>query len=161
MTFEVTRNFKLVREIMTHPRVYPHVTDDFSPEPEEYRPLDHPGVIYVLVRDAGELLGMWVFCAQNGVCWEVHTCLLPSAWGARGKRAARAMAAWVWANTGCQRIVTAVPEYNRLAVRFAELAGMREYGRNERSYKKHGRLMDQILLGLSRPTQEKECQQQQ
>jgi RimJ/RimL family protein N-acetyltransferase len=101
------------------------------------------------VYDGGELLGLWMFTPQNAVCWEIHTCLLPCAWGRRAGEAARRMAEWVWANTPCRRLVTAIPAYNRLALRFAEAAGMRRWGLNERSFLKHGELQDQILLGLS------------
>lgn len=150
MTFERTHSLFLVRQIMTHPRIWPHISDDACPEPREFRPLDHPGVWYVLVSAGAELLGMFVFAPQNGVCWEVHTCLYPAAWGPRAREAARAMAGWIWANTPCRRIVTNVPACNRLALRFARDAGMEQFGVNPQSWMKHGKLHDLIMLGISR-----------
>jgi hypothetical protein len=58
---------------------------------------------------------------------------------------------WIWAHTPCRRIVTNVPEDNRLAYQFALAGGMEVYGRNEASVLKRGRLVDQICLGISRP----------
>ncbi len=149
--FERTSDLALIRAIMRQPSVYRGLTDDFCPPAEQFEPLEHPMFWYVLAWEGDELLGLWLFVPQNGVCWEVHTCLLPLAWGDRGRQAAREMAAWIWAHTVCRRIVTAVPEYNRLALQFARAAGMSEYGSNPASFQKHGKLHDQILLGLSRP----------
>ncbi len=146
-TFAPTEDRDLIRMVVTHPAVYKHVSDDFSPPPEEYEP--HPGMQYVSVWDKGELLGMWIFQPHNAVCYEVHTCLLPCAWGERGQRAAREMAHWIFAHTPCKRIITNVPVSNRLALRFARAAGMTEFGVNKRSIAKGGQLEDQILLGLS------------
>jgi RimJ/RimL family protein N-acetyltransferase len=157
MHFERTNNYALIRRIMTDPAVYPAISDDSSPRAEEFHPVAHPSLWYVLAFDGGELLGMWIFSPQGGACWEVHTCLLPGHGYHRGRKAARAMAAWIWKSTPCHRIVTSVPAFNRAAVLFARAAGMRQYGVNEASFMKFGKLHDQILLGLSRP--EGVCQQ--
>lgn len=150
MTFERSEDAALIRAVVTHPAVWPHVSDDYAPQASAWTPAMHPSLWYVVVREGEDTLGLWMFEAR-GACWEVHTCLLPIAWGDRGKRAAREMAAWLWKNTTCRRLITNVPAYNRLALRFAQRAGMTEFGRNERSFLKHGELHDQILLGLSRP----------
>jgi RimJ/RimL family protein N-acetyltransferase len=140
---------------MTHHSIWPYISDDGSPPIEEYRPIESEQIWYVIVRDiypdAGtqEVLGMWIFHPQNSICWEVHTCLLPNAWGDRGQRAARIGPAWVWENTPCRRIITNVPTTNRLALHFAVKAGMHIFGVNPASYKKHGTLCDQVMLGIS------------
>jgi RimJ/RimL family protein N-acetyltransferase len=104
-----------------------------------------------MVRDGAEVLGLFMLVRHNAVTWEIHTCLLPSAWG-RTIEAAREMAGWAFAHMPCFRIITNVPAYNRLALKFAQRAGMIEYGTNYRSYLKDGRLWDQICLGLSKET---------
>jgi len=158
LTFERSTDYALIRKILVHKAVFKHISDDFSPDPADYQPIDHPSIWYVIVRDAAEpedaepeLLGLWMLQPLNGVCWEIHTALLPNAWGERGRRAAKHMAEWVWENTTCRRLVTNVPENNRLALAFAEAAGMKVYGRNTRSFLKGGKLVDQICLGLSKP----------
>lgn len=155
--FERTSDMELVQSVMRHPKIYPHLTDDGCPPAEEFQPMDHPAIWYVLVFDADELLGLWMFVPENAVCWCVHTCLLPVAWG-RAREAAVQMAVWIWTNTPCRRLVTMVPVRNRLALKLAEAAGMQRYGLNKNSFLKHGKLQDQILLGLS-PTEETPCQQ--
>jgi RimJ/RimL family protein N-acetyltransferase len=66
------------------------------------------------------------------------------------------MSSWLWAHTSCRRLITNVPARNRLALRFAEAAGMERFGVNHASLLKDGKLQDQILLGLSRPEEQKE-----
>lgn len=159
LTFERTSDFDLVRSIMTHPRVYPHITDDGCPPVEEFHPSEDRMLWYILVRNAGKPVGLWLFVPTNAVCWEVHTCLLPEAWGDVGREAAKRMAEWIWQYTACRRIITNVPECNRLALRFAKAAGMLEFGRNEASFLKNGRLHAQIMLGLTKE-EVNECPQQ-
>jgi hypothetical protein len=151
INFERSFDYELVRQIITHPRLYPHLSDDHSPPPDEYQPQRHPAIWYVIVRDDDELLGLWMFVPQNGVCWEVHTALLPCAWGERGQLAARLLPTWIWHASHCRRIVTNVPVTNRLALHFAYQAGMRVFGVNEASYQKNGVLHDQVMLGISKP----------
>ena len=155
--FERSTDYELIRRIMTHPKVWPKISDDSSPAPEDFYPIESDMVWYVTVRDVhpdgipAELLGLWMFVPHNGVCWEVHTCLLPEAWGERAHRAARMLAGWVWENTPCRRVITNVPADNRVAFHFALDAGMEVYGTNEASFLKKGRLLDQICLGITRP----------
>jgi hypothetical protein len=63
------------------------------------------------------------------------------------------MAEWIWHNTPCRRLITNVPADNRLAFQFALSAGMEPYGKNEDSFLKGGKLLDQICLGISRPSE--------
>lgn len=149
--FERSTDYALIREILTQPSIWPYISDDFSPAAADYRPIESEAIWYVLAWDDLELLGLWMFHPHNGVCWEVHTALLPDAWGERARRAAVAMAEWIWEHTPCRRIITNVPEDNRLAFRFAIAAGMEVYGKNEASFQKDGKLIDQICLGISRP----------
>ncbi len=152
MTFERTRNWELIKRIVTHPKIYPHVSDDFCPPAEKWEPSHDESIWYVLCKDGEEVIALWLFMPHTQVCWQVHTCVLPAAYGPRARAAVEALAGWLWVNAPvCQRVVTDVPQYNRLAFRYALLAGMKEYGLNPKSYMKDGKLHDVILLGISRP----------
>lgn len=164
--FERSTDYALICQVLTHEKIWPHISDDGSPAREDYRPVEHEAIWYVIVRDQDEVLGLWTFVPQNAVCWEVHTALLPAAWGERGQNAARLLPEWIWENTPCRRIVTNVPETNRLALHFAAKAGMKVYGVNPQSWMKNGALCDQICLGLSAPEvsvseEEEACRQLQ
>jgi len=157
IAFSRSTDYDLIRQILTHSRVYDKISDDYSPRREEYRPIEHEAIWYVLARDYDEqsgefdLLGLWMFHPQNGICWEVHTALLPIAYGVPGRLAAQLLPPWIWEHTPCRRIVTNVPSTNRLALRFAIAAGMKIFGINRASYLKGGKLCDQICLGISAP----------
>ena len=153
ITFERSTDYALIRRILTHPRIYKYISDDYSPPADEYRPVKSEAVWYVVVRDrqtgGSDLLGLWMFVPMNGICWEVHTCLMPCAWGDVGLEAARQLPAWIWRNTPCRRIITNVPSNNRLALHFALKAGMKIHGCNRASWLKGGILYDQLCLGIS------------
>jgi len=150
VTFKETRDWELIKDIVTHPKIYPYVSDDFSPAPEQWEPIDSAVAHYVVIRDGDDLLGLWAFYEHTPIVWNVHTCLLPAAYGQRARRAAKEMAAWIWANTKCLRLTTEVPERNRLALHFARDAGMAEYGFNPASYMKNQQLCGVHLLGMSK-----------
>ena len=142
-----------IRRILTHPKVYPSITDDGCPPHDQYVIPDPRQFLYVMALDRGELLGCFAFQAVNSICYDVHTCLLPHAIFPRGRplAAARGVVSWIWQNTPCRRIITRVPTCNPLALHFARKAGMIMFGTNERSWLKGGKLHDQIYLGISKP----------
>lgn len=150
ITFERTRNYQLVGAIMRNPRLYDAAADDFAPARENFRPREDEAIWYILAKDGESILGVFALAPQNTVCWEIHTRLLPASWGAIAAAAARAVVPWIWEHTGCRRLVTVCPSYNRLAIRFAERAGMTRYGVNPASWMKGGELVDQVLLGISK-----------
>lgn len=150
LTIERTQDWPLIKRIVTHEKVWPHVTDDYSSAPELWEPIQHESAFYVLVSEDGNSLGLFALYPHNRICWAVHTCLLPECYGETSRRIARESIEWVFSNTECLRIITEVPAYNRIALKFAKDAGMTEYGVNPESYMKGGKLRDLILLGISK-----------
>lgn len=148
ITIERTFDHALVRRIFTAPKVYKFITDDFSPDSEDYKPVEHPDLVY-LVASNGQPFGAGMFIPRNAVCFEVHLGFLPSGWGLAEKTAKLAIG-WIFSNTRCQRVFASIPEYNRLTLRLAKSAGMEEFGVNKASFLKDGKLRDQILMGLSK-----------
>lgn len=159
MNFERSENWGLIKAIATHPKVWDAISDDFTAAKEVWEPVRHESVWYVVVKDDCEVLGMFAFIPENHVCWNVHTCLLPTAYGPRARQTARELTQWIWENTTCVRVTTNVPDQNRLALMYAKQVGFKEFGINPKSYMKDGILQDQILLGISKP--EATCPSQQ
>lgn len=149
ITFSQTTDYELIKAIITHPSIWPAVSDDYA-SLERFEPVRDPAFLYVTATDGDELLGVFLFAPTNSICLEVHTCLLPNSWGAKAKAAGREVIGWIWQNTGAHRIITNVPAYNRLALRFARQSGLTDFGNNKKSYMKHGSLHDQIMLGISK-----------
>ena len=146
---------EVVRSILAHPAIWPHIHDDGAQEPN---PVDAKALYWLLVSDE-EPAGVFLLHPHNLVCYEVHTCLLPRVWGEQAVHATQLCRAWMFEHTRCQKIVTNVPQKNLLALRFAKRCGMTQEGINRKSYLKDGELQDQYVLGLTK--QEWICQQQQ
>lgn len=150
MTFERTYDMNIVKKIVTHPRLWPHLSDDYSPPPEDFDPPESNSIVYLLVTEANRTLGCFILHPHTDVLWEVHTCLLPEAWG-RSEEATKGGTEWVWNNLNCIRLVTYVPVTNKLAARLARRSGMEQFGCNPDSFIKGGKVYPMFMFGVSRP----------
>lgn len=144
-----TFDLALIKRTMTHRRIYPYICDDGAPPAEAFSPIDNPLIYYLQMSDS-EHLGVFMLHPHNTVCFEVHTCLLPHAWGETARQCTREGTRWMFDNTPCRRIITNVPQYNRLALKLALESGMSQFGVNPKSFLKDGKLCDQIMLGISK-----------
>lgn len=144
--FERTRNLKLVASIMTHPKLWPWIADDFYPAPEHFWPLESEAIHYLVALDEDEPLGLVITHPINAILWEVHHALLPQAWGARARAIGEAFEAWLWANTSALKAVGFTPSCNKLALRYARKAGMQEVGRIEKCYQRQFELHDIVIF---------------
>lgn len=152
LTFERSRDSRLITAVFRHEKLYDASVDDFAPARLDFVCREDEAIWYVLVKDGEKLLGLFALAPQNHLCWEIHTRLLPTSWGREAAAAAKEIILWVWASTPCVRLVTSCPSYNRIAIRFAERAGLTRYGLNPRSWMKGDKLVDQVLLGISKPS---------
>lgn len=147
---ERTADYALLTGLLRgHADLYRWISDDFSPPLEEAEIVEHPDLWYILARDGeGDLMGFFRLSPQTAICWELHTVMRLNG---RALEAMKALFEWIWARTEIMRIVTNVPSFNRVAQRFARRAGLKQYGLNEKSYRKDGQNHDQILFGITRP----------
>ncbi len=143
-------DLELIAATITHPRVWPSVSDDSSPLPESFAPAVSDSIIYLGAFAANIFHGLFMLHAHNAICWEVHTCLLPSAWGKSSVLFARDCIDWAFAETSCIRLITNVPAGNALALRLAKSVGMQQFGINPKSFLKNGIALDQYMLGISK-----------
>jgi RimJ/RimL family protein N-acetyltransferase len=144
-----TEDLDLVRRIMTHPKVWPHISDDGSGSRDLFQPVIAPALLYLEALDEDGPGGVWLYHPHNSICWEVHTCCLPDWWGPRALSAARLTLRWVVERTECRKVITHVPVTNRTALRFAQRVGMVDEGLNRASFLKGGQVVDQYVLGIT------------
>ena len=147
--FKRLNDYELIRETLTHPRIYKWLVDDGCPVREDFKLVKSKHIWYIGVYENETYLGLWMFYPHNSICWEVHTCLLPIAWG-KSTEMGKEMVTWLFNNTPCQRIITNVPTFNKLALILAINVGFKEFGRNVKSFIRNGILYDQIVLGMSK-----------
>jgi RimJ/RimL family protein N-acetyltransferase len=154
-----TWDVDFVYSVMTHPRIWPSISDDYAPAPHDFRPNMHALIYYLAPEHEGQRVGVFMYHPHSTILFEVHTCVLPQYWGKPAVAAARAGLVWMIENTACRKVITHVPETNSRALRFAVRVGMIEEGKNRASYAKDGALIDQHLLGITR--EEISCLRQQ
>lgn len=146
--FERTFDAALVRQAIAHPRTYRSHCCDGSPDREAWQPNMGNDIWYVAAWENETYLGVFMFVPHNPILWEVHTCLMPIAWGDRARECALSVAKWIWKNTPCEHIKTYIPDDNPLAVKFAHAAGMRIYGEIPRSFPRNGIVHAQLVMGI-------------
>lgn len=153
IAFTRTGNKSLIREIITHPKVWPWLSDDSFPPKELYCPPDNAAVFHLLATDAdtGECFGLVITHAITAALWEVDHALLPPAYGAPAYAIGRALEAWIWSNTSAETILGLTPVDNRLALKYARRQGMTESGRIPRAICRGGAFHDYIVFTKTRP----------
>jgi hypothetical protein len=145
----------VIKSIFTHPKIWPHISDDAC-DIKTFEPVLHDSVYYLVPTINGVSCGVFMYVPQNAIMYEVHSCILPEHRGAYSVNFAKESLYWMVSNTGCKKVITHVPEKNRLALAFAKRAGMTIEGVNRKSYQKAGEIFDQFILGI---TEKEICQQ--
>lgn len=146
-----SRDYRAIRELATHPRIFPHVSDDFTADPKAWQPIESEIVIYLLAADDKGPFGFGIFIPDTWACWKSHTAFLPRSYGQLALSSFKQMLDWMWKNTEARRLVGEIVRENKLAMRFARRAGFEIYGINARSKLRGGVLVDQVCLGISKP----------
>lgn len=143
MVIQPVQDLRLVTETIKHPRIWNWVSDDNSSK-ASFQAND--AMLWLGAYDK-EYMGCFGVHPENSVMWQIHTCLLPEAWG-RSLEAAELVIQWMFNNTKCRKLITLVPVNNTLALRLAKKAGMTMEGKLTRSFLKNGVLLDQHILGI-------------
>ena len=146
-----THDYQAVRELACHPSIFPHVTDDWFPDPAEWHPSESEQVKYLLASDDKGPFGFGIFIPKTWSCYDSHIGFLPRSYGAPAIQAFKEMLEWMWKNSTAARLVGEICEDNRRAIRFATSAGFEPYGVNKKSKLRGGVLRDQVCLGISKP----------
>lgn len=142
-------DLEFIREVMAHPKIWPHISDDHSGKREDFVPSLHGSFRYLTPEHKGDRVGVFFYHPHSVILWEVHTCILPQFWGDPATQAARAGLRWMIDHAGAKKIITHVPRINQKARMFALRVGMKDEGVNRQSFLKNGQLVDQYILGIT------------
>ena len=145
-----SRDFRAIRALCLHARIFPHICDDYSNDAKAWRPTENEQVIHLLAKDDQGVFGFGVFIPQTHVQYGAHMGFLPRSYGNLALASFQEMIAWMWRETKARRLVGEVPRNNHLGIRFARRAGFEFYGINKRSTLRGGVLLDQVCLGISK-----------
>ena len=158
--FEVTRNRRLIEDVVKNRYVWPSIIDDSLIDPDLFiAPIDDRQFTWLVVYDDNCLLGMFMAERCNLVTYEVHTMLLRPAYG-RSVDIGKGALLWAFYNLdNCKRIITEVPSFNSLADKLCRSLNLEFIGVNKLSYQLNGILYDTKWYGVSK--EDFICQQSQ
>jgi len=151
MNIERTEDECFITKCIIEPKVWEACTDDGCGDPDLFFLKMDSNTIWIKAED----YGVFMLHGHNHVLFECHTMLLPHAHGHAVEIAKEALK-WAFENTPAERIITSVPYYNVLALKLAHKVGFKQYGLNEKAWKKNGKLHDLRMLGINK---EDVCQQ--
>lgn len=149
---ERTTNPRIIKRILTVPDLWELITEDDSPSPEEYEPIVHDSMYYLLARKGNKVIGLFVVHPLTTTLAIGHVNILPSQWGNRkqNKLIGEKAIQWIWDNTEIDKIVATVPVIYKKVLAYTQRIGMKREGICRKSYKKHGELHDQYYVGVNR-----------
>lgn len=148
ITVERTEDADLIRSVMTHPKVWPHVTDDTAGDPADFETPFLPSIHYIVPRFNGAPMGVFVAHPHSAVLWEWHVAVLPEFWGSAGHKAGAEVIRWIFRETSARKLIGQPPVTNRAAYRYARRLGFADEGRITKCFLKGGCLVDQHILGI-------------
>lgn len=150
---EQTENYKFLNDLVQRePELHPFLTDD---DVKEYVITEDKIITYLLIKASGMYRGFFLFFPRTSACCEYHTVAKLDKFT---MQATELLFNWIWEHTVYQRIVTYILEENKIGLRFGLRCGLSEYGRNPNSVWKGGKLVSQILLGISKGEEVDLCQ---
>jgi len=141
-------NAEDAESIISHPDIYPFVSDDGSVERSQFKLPD--GMIGLVVYDPDPVACVCIHLRSTCMC-ELHVQVLPDA---RNKsfEYGKAMLAWIWDNMTVDKLVGLVHDNRTLA--YTLKLGFKKEGECPASLKQNGQLINQTHIGMER------CQQQ-
>lgn len=127
-----------IREILTHPEVYPHIGDDYSPPVAQFNPspacyLEFDGVLVMLAP-------------MMQTVWTAHIAALPESRG-KGAEAVRLAADWLRENTRAESVLAMFPD-GSMAAGLVGRAGFVSVGTVPDSFRRGGRLLPLHIYSL-------------
>ena len=112
--------------------------------------MEHADIWYLIASEDGLHLGLFVITRINTVMGQVHNVLSRKAWGPKGVEVVRGGVRWMFEHSPFRRLIGETPADLPRAVAFAKRCGFVEYGRNPQAVQRGGKLVDLVLMGISK-----------
>lgn len=152
INISITDDLRAVREILIHPDIYPLISTDDGPESEFYFPTLGENV-FILGKINGKPMALLIGHPCNERAWWVHVQVLPEYrkdWAFHFGGVALDL---MWRFTGAIKFMALIPDIYPNVARFAERCGFVAEGCLTNSIMKGGRACNQLVFGLSRPSE--------
>ncbi len=113
----------------------------------------NPRIYHLVISDE---LGYFLLVPHSNEMWEVHTLLTRAAFGNAAKIGREAMKFLFEEVPSLHKLITFIPEHNKLAKRLALKNGWTLEGCSMESFMHDGKMEDQYIYGITRG--QAECQ---
>lgn len=148
MDIHITEDRAYATAVMTHPAIWPALTNDLAPPLPEFEAPE--GFVYFVPVEDGRPAGLFgVRVAEIGVI-SLHVAMLPEFRGTGTRRAGQAMLDWIWTNTPAERVVVRLEARNVLARAAAVRAGFVQCDQWTDTITKAGEPMEMIEMEVRR-----------
>lgn len=125
--------------VITHPKVWPHVSDDWTPKPAEW---SAPPGISLAMHDAEGVAGIATFVPLSMTLWHGHFAFLP---GRSNVFLAKEAFRWMEENTPITCALGFTPASNTKAVGFIEKCGASRVGTTGGAHAHNGSLESLVV----------------
>jgi hypothetical protein len=144
------KDFEKVHKILSHESVYPYISDDYCPkEPAKDLGENFLGESMVKVLMPNNDC-VFIFIPIMLSVYHAHMSALPIGRGKIAIREGKQVVEWMFNNTDCVSIIGFIPNFNRLALIYSKLVGLKRIGVIENSFKKNNIFYDQIINGINK-----------
>jgi len=143
---ERTHDMNLVREIMTHPKIYKHLVPDKFIEATEFSPVDSPYFYYLLIKWDDKPAGLILLTPLNASLYQGHIALLPE-YAGLGYPAIKEAFIWLRKNTNIRKLLAFVAVDNKAAKTLLDKTGFYDVAILKDSLIRNAKLTDQYLMG--------------
>ena len=111
----------------------------------------HDLIHYILVYDdQHEVVGCYTLIPHNVATVDIHTNLLPKGYGEVAAAAIPLILSYVFNTVGWSKLVSEVPSFNRLALRYIRLSRMKLEGTLSQAFLKDNTLYDIFVYGMTK-----------
>lgn len=143
------QDVEAVNRVLKHPSVFDRITDDGCPDYSSFtaEPLIE-NMVHVIMPNEDTV---FFFLPHNNSTYDIHITTTPEARGQIAIESGRKAISYAFNNIiGCEKLICFVPEIYENVSSFAENNGFVKEGMITDSYKKHGKLYSENILGLRR-----------
>lgn len=149
MIIEPTQDPIVIKSILTHPDIYPVISSDLAPNPEDYEPTIK-GNVFLVGRVDDVPIALFILYPCNDVTAWCHVQVLPEYRKEYAYKFGLAAIAYAWDLLGVSKLVAQIPAIYPNVIAFAERCGFKREGVNTKSHLKDGKLVDCVYVGLER-----------
>lgn len=148
MDVRITDDLEFATQVMTHPAIWPALTNDAVPPLPEFQA--PPNFVYFVALEDDQPAGLFGLQAIEPNVVSMHAAMLPQYRGKGTNEASAKLLGWIWEHTPAERVVVRLEARNVLARAAAVKAGFRECERWTDGTTQAGRPMQMIEMEVCR-----------